>query len=106
MFVETIGTRCNFHIFHKNLHLGLSKCRQHRNFRHFEHSNFPDGEDMVFLPFGKRYFLNVIEFVDSIAIFGISSIPIFRIEKDMVSPPFVKRYFINVIEFSGLSITG
>jgi hypothetical protein len=21
---ETIGTRCNFHIFHKNLHLGLS----------------------------------------------------------------------------------
>ena len=23
---QTIGTRCNFHIFHKNLHLGLSDC--------------------------------------------------------------------------------
>ena len=39
--------------------------------------------------------------VDNIAIFGISSIPIFRIEKDMVIPPFGKRYFLNVIEFSG-----
>ena len=46
------------------------------------------------------------ELVDSIAIFGISSIPIFRIEKDMVFPPFGKRYFLNVIEFSGLSVTG
>lgn len=44
--------------------------------------------------------------VDSIAIFGISSIPIFRIEKDMVFSPFGKRYFLNVIEFSGLSVTG
>jgi len=44
--------------------------------------------------------------VDSIAIFGISSIPIFRIRKDMVFPPFVKRYFLNVIEFSGLLVTG
>jgi hypothetical protein len=43
--------------------------------------------------------------VDSIAIFGISSIPIFRIGKDMVFPPFGKRYFQNVIEFSGLSVT-
>ena len=38
--------------------------------------------------------------VGSIAIFGISSIPIFRIEKDMVFPPFGKRYFLNVSEFS------
>ena len=45
------------------------------------------------------------DFVDSIAIFGISSIPIFRIEKDMVFGPFVKRYFLNVTEFSGLMIT-
>jgi hypothetical protein len=37
--------------------------------------------------------------VDSIPIFGISSIPIFRIGKDMVFPPFEKRYFLNVIEF-------
>ena len=44
--------------------------------------------------------------VDSIAIFGISSIPIFRIGKDMVFPPFGKRYFLNVTEFSGLSVTG
>jgi hypothetical protein len=29
-------------------------------------------------------------YVDSIAIFGISSIPIFRIGKDMGFPPFVK----------------
>ena len=61
-------------------------CRQHRNFRHFQHLNFPD--------------------VDSIAIFGILSIPIFRIGKDMVFPPFEKRYFLNVIEFSGLSAIG
>jgi hypothetical protein len=47
-----------------------------------------------------------IDDVDSIAIFGISSIPIFRIGKDMVFLPFVKRYFLNVIEFSGLSVTG
>ena len=40
-----------------------------------------------------------IEHVDSIAIFGILSIPIFRIGKDMVFPPFGKRYFQNVIEF-------
>ena len=55
----------------------------------------------------KKAFLNG-EFsnVDSIAIFGILSIPIFRIEKDMVFAPFVKRYFLNVIEFSGLVITG
>ena len=46
------------------------------------------------------------ETVDSIAIFGILSIPIFRIGKDMVFPPFGKRYFLNVIEFSGLSVTG
>ena len=59
-------------------------CRQYRNFRHFQHSNF----------------------VDSIAIFGILSIPIFRIGKDMVFPPFEKRYFLNVIEFSGLLVTG
>jgi len=45
------------------------------------------------------------EHVDSIAIFGISSIPIFRIGKDMVFTPFVKRYFLNVIEFSGLMVT-
>jgi len=44
--------------------------------------------------------------VDSIAIFGILSIPIFRIGKVMVFPPFGKRYFLNVIEFSGLMITG
>jgi len=44
--------------------------------------------------------------VDSIAIFGILSIPIFRIGKDMVFPPFGKRYFLNVNEFSGLLITG
>ena len=44
--------------------------------------------------------------VDSIAIFGILSIPIFRIGKDMVFPPFEKRYFLNVNEFSGLSVTG
>ena len=44
--------------------------------------------------------------VDSIAIFGILSIPIFRIGKDMVFPPFGKRYFLNVIEFSGLMVTG
>ena len=44
--------------------------------------------------------------VDSIAIFGILSIPIFRIGKDMVFAPFVKRYFLNVIEFSGLMVTG
>ena len=37
--------------------------------------------------------------VNSMAIFGILSIPIFRIEKDMVFPPFRKRYFLNVIEF-------
>jgi len=37
--------------------------------------------------------------VDSIAIFGILSIPIFRIENDMVLPPFGKRYFQNVNEF-------
>jgi hypothetical protein len=43
--------------------------------------------------------------VDSIAIFGISSIPIFRIGKDMVFPPFGKRYFQNVTEFSGLLVT-
>lgn len=43
--------------------------------------------------------------VDSIAIFSISSIPIFRIEKDMVFPPFGKRYFQNVTEFSGLLVT-
>ncbi|MPM86394.1 hypothetical protein SDC9_133483 [bioreactor metagenome] len=43
--------------------------------------------------------------VDNIAIFGISSNPIFRIEKDMVFPPFGKRYFQNVNEFSGLLIT-
>ena len=61
---------------------------------------------MGFPPFERRYFLNVIEFVDSIAIFGISSIPIFRIGKDMVFAPFRKRYFLNVIEFSGLSVTG
>ncbi|PKL29129.1 MAG: hypothetical protein CVV46_03035 [Spirochaetae bacterium HGW-Spirochaetae-2] len=68
---------------------------------------------MVFPPFEKRYFLNVTEFsglmitdVDSIAIFGILSIPIFRIGKDMVFPPFGKRYFLNVSEFSGLSVTG
>ena len=53
----------------------------------------------------KEFQLNPI-CVDSIAIFGISSIPIFRIEKEMVFPPFVKRYFLNVIEFSGLSVTG
>ncbi len=44
--------------------------------------------------------------VDSIAIFGISSIPIFRIGKDMVFPPFGKRYFLNVTEFSGFVVTG
>ncbi len=44
--------------------------------------------------------------VDSIAIFGILSIPIFRIGKDMVFAPFEKRYFLNVIEFSGLMVTG
>ena len=44
--------------------------------------------------------------VDSIAIFGILSIPIFRIGKDMVFTPFRKRYFLNVIEFSGLLVTG
>ena len=44
--------------------------------------------------------------VDSIAIFGILSIPIFRIGKDMVFLPFERRYFLNVIEFSGLVITG
>ncbi len=44
--------------------------------------------------------------VDSIAIFGILSIPIFRIGKDLVFGPFGKRYFLNVIEFSGLSVTG
>jgi hypothetical protein len=45
-------------------------------------------------------------FVDSIAIFGILSIPIFRIRKDMGFPPFERRYFLNVIEFSGLMVTG
>ena len=45
------------------------------------------------------------ETVDSIAIFGILSIPIFRIGKDMVFPPFGKRYFLNVTEFSGLLVT-
>jgi hypothetical protein len=45
-------------------------------------------------------------FVDSIAIFGISSISIFQIGKDMVFTPFEKRYFLNVIEFSGLLVTG
>jgi hypothetical protein len=48
----------------------------------------------------------VVLVVDSIAIFGILSIPIFRIEKDMVFLPFGKRYFLNVIEFSGLMVTG
>ena len=44
--------------------------------------------------------------VDSIAIFGVLSIPIFQIGKDMGFPPFGKRYFLNVIKFSGLLITG
>jgi alanine dehydrogenase len=48
----------------------------------------------------------MVKVVDSIAIFGILSIPIFRIGKDMGFPPFEKRYFLNVIEFSGLVITG
>jgi len=48
---------------------------------------------------------NNINNVDSIAIFGILGIPIFRIGKDMVFPPFEKRYFLNVIEFSGLMVT-
>ena len=55
------------------------------------------------------YFLDLTQtenIVDSIAIFGISSIPIFRIGKDMVFPPFGKRYFLNVTEFSGLMVTG
>jgi len=47
-----------------------------------------------------------IRIVDSIAIFGILSIPIFRIGKDMGFPPFERRYFLNVIEFSGLMVTG
>jgi hypothetical protein len=45
-------------------------------------------------------------YVDSIAIFGILSIPIFRIEKDRDFPPFERRYFLNVIEFSGFVVTG
>ena len=46
----------------------------------------------------------VTQSVDSIAIFGISSISIFQIGKDMVFTPFEKRYFLNVSEFSGLLI--
>jgi len=49
---------------------------------------------------------SLLKTVDSIAIFGILSIPIFRIGKDMGFPPFERRYFLNVIEFSGLVITG
>ena len=43
--------------------------------------------------------VDMIGYVDSIAIFGISSNPISRIGKDMVFPPFGKRYFLNIIEF-------
>ena len=54
----------------------------------------------------KEMDVHAYGYVDSIAIFGISSIPIFRIGKDMGFPPFERRYFLNVIEFSGLVITG